>query len=53
MSTTNSAAIAAQYAGKGRGSILVFDYELTSRGADLSFLSQFPHEKALACALNE
>ena len=50
MSTTNSPAIAAQYAGKGRGSIFVFDYELTSRGADLSFLSQFPHEKALAYA---
>ena len=44
-STTTSAEVAFKYSGRGRGSILVLDFNMSSRGASISFLSQFPHEE--------
>ena len=43
-STTTSPEVALFYSGKGRGTILSFEYSATTRGASLEFLSQFPHE---------
>ena len=47
MSTTTSAEVALQYAGKDQGSIFVIDFTKVSRGAEVQFLSQFPHEEEL------
>jgi hypothetical protein len=47
MSTTTSAKVAAHYCGKGHGSIFVINFSMTSRGASLKVLSQFPHEEEL------
>ena len=44
MSTTPSAEVAVFYAGKGEGSIFVVEFSMASRGANIAFLSQFPHE---------
>ena len=49
MSATTSAAIALDYSGgpASPGSLFVIDFDMTSLGADLSFLGQYPHEKEL------
>merc|ERR1711935_1189398 len=44
MSTTPSAEVAVFYAGTGKGSIFVVEFSMASRGANIAFLSQFPHE---------
>ena len=44
MSTTPSAEVAVFYAGRGEGSIFVVEFSMASRGANIAFLSQFPHE---------
>jgi len=45
MSTTADPEVAVFYAGSGPGSVFMIDYTIASRAADISFLSQFPHEK--------
>jgi len=45
MSTTADPKVAVFYAGTGPGSVFMIDYTIASRAADISFLSQFPHEK--------
>ena len=49
MSTTRNPAVALDYSGgaETRGSILVIDFELGSRGAAIQWLSQYPHEEEL------
>ena len=51
MSTTTSRDVALKYAGGGSGGI-VFEIEqgMVSRGADISWLSQYPHEKEIVFA---
>ena len=51
MSTTTDAAVAFQYAAGGSGGI-VFEMRMgmVDRGADLSWLSQYPHEKEILFA---
>ena len=39
--------MAFNYSGDGRGSIMVLDFNMGSRGAAIQFLSQFPHEEEL------
>jgi Ran GTPase-activating protein (RanGAP) involved in mRNA processing and transport len=49
MSTTKSAAVALDYSGGGttQGSIFTIDFDMTSRGASIQWLSQYPHEEEL------
>ena len=49
MSTTSNPGVALDYSGGAltEGTILVIDFDMTSRGADISFLSQYPHEAEL------
>ena len=49
MSTTKSAAVALDYSGGGstKGSIMVIDFDMNSRGASIQWLSQYPHEEEL------
>ena len=49
MSTTADEEIAKAYAGQG-GIILALDQGMVSRGADLSWFSQYPHEKEVLFA---
>ena len=49
MSTTKSAAVALDYSGGGAtpGSIFVIDFGMSSRGASIQWVSQYPHEEEL------
>ena len=46
-STTKSPEVALQYSGHGKGSIFVLDFSISTRGAAVGFLSQYPHEEEL------
>ena len=49
MSTTKRAAVALDYSGGGAtpGSIFVIDFGMSSRGASIQWVSQYPHEEEL------
>ena len=49
MSTTRSPAVALDYSGgaAATGTLFAIDFDLTSRGASIGFLSQYPHEEEL------
>ena len=49
MSTTTSPEVALDYAGGGgaQGTIFAIDFDMASRGADIQWLSQYPHEVEL------
>jgi len=46
-STTTKPDVALKYSGKAKGSIFELEFTMTSRGASIQFLSQFPHEEEL------
>ena len=48
MSTTFDQGVAQSFAGTGRGSIFKIEFTVASRGASLSFLSQYPAENEIA-----
>ena len=47
MSTTCNAAVALDYSGgeATTGTLFAIDFDMTSRGASIQFLSQYPHEE--------
>lgn len=45
MSATTDRDVALHYSGEGSGIVLEIDQGMTDRGADLSWLSQYPHER--------
>ena len=49
MSTTKSREVALDFSGDAdtQGSIFVIDFDMSSRGANVQFLSQYPHEQEL------
>ena len=50
MSTTKNPAVALDYSGgaAAKGSIFCIDFDMSSRGAAVQWLSQYPHEEARA-----
>ena len=47
MSTTKNPAVALDYSGgaAAKGSIFCIDFDMSSRGAAVQWLSQYPHEE--------
>ena len=57
MSTTTERAVAMGYASGGRGAepaaigiVIEVQQGMVNRGADISWLSQYPHEREILCA---
>ena len=51
MSTTKNPAVALDYSGgvAAKGSIFCIDFDMSSRGAAVQWLSQYPHEEVRSC----
>ena len=55
MSTTCNPAVALDYSGgeATTGTLFAIDFDMTSRGASVQFLSQYPHEEECATARSD